>query len=433
MTLPQPSPALSPSGASGGPLPVNPILRSRAIEPEFVSGPWGDRYVRFEQHDWEGFKAARHTHYSSHMKRAFVDACGGFVIHRWGPDGNPLPSYVRPDELVCPTHGREAPTTRPARDGKPIPCCGVTGCRQRIVRKDGTVRLGPHPNDLTKYTHSSKQATGRSGKLFDCHPLLLDRLHAGKEPIYLCLEGCLKADATAGTGRLAVSCLSVTLWDVADDDPEHWALWLPLLQKASVVYLVPDSDYLRKPEPAPYRARPEYLNEMVRKNTMAAARRFMEVYDINTRFAVPPYLRYEDALQRGLPTDRDKRMKRGIDDHVAQGGNFRPWHRERNPLGVHIFRGRVSDWARILPGGGRSDGLARDARFMAYLERPCEDRDGTFTRQDAMRDLDWDRNQVTRAWQSCVKRGVLEVWQGRPLGIELGNSAHVFRFEIREP
>jgi hypothetical protein len=48
----------------------------------------------------------------------------------------------------------------------------------------------------------------------------MERLHRGGEPVYLCLEGCLKADAVSGTGRLAVSALSVTLW-AADEEPDH--------------------------------------------------------------------------------------------------------------------------------------------------------------------------------------------------------------------
>jgi hypothetical protein len=176
---------------------THPILSSRAVHP-----PWTDRYVRFKRGDWEAFKAARHTHHHGWMKRAFVDACGGFVIHRSDPNGARLPSYIRPDKAICTWHGRKSVQRRGSKA-----ICGICG------------------GDLSKYTQASKRTTARSGKLIDVHPLLGERLQAGDEPIYFCLEGCLKADAVAGTGGLSISVLSVTLWQ-ADEEPTHWALWL---------------------------------------------------------------------------------------------------------------------------------------------------------------------------------------------------------------
>jgi hypothetical protein len=355
------------------------ILSSRGIR-----APWDDRYCRFEHGDWQTFKTAGHTHHNRHMKREFVDACGGFVIHRWGPDGVRLPSYVRPDKSVCPSHGRKDPIQRGRKE-----FCGLCG------------------KALTKYTQTGKTTTGRSGKLFDVHPRLAERLHRGGEPVYVCLEGCLKADAVAGTGRLAVSCHSVTCWDVADEDPKHWAIWLPLLQQAPVVYVVPDSDYLRRPEPPPPDD-PEdlYINRMVRTHTNTAVGALQYRHQIPARYAVPPYLLHHDAAMLGVDTGRDARMKRGIDDHIAQGGNFRRWHQQRNPLGIHYYGGRSSDWSGLPK--TRADADRRDVRFLTYLEKTRDRDDGTFTITHTAGDLGWPRLKVTRAWQSCVARGVLE-------------------------
>jgi hypothetical protein len=103
---------------------IHPILATRGVQPEYVSGYWGRRYARFEQGDWQAFKAAGHTHHHGWMKRAFVDAGGGFVIHRADSSGVPLPSYIRPDLPVCTRHGRQAVGTAGSASKQVCLACG---------------------------------------------------------------------------------------------------------------------------------------------------------------------------------------------------------------------------------------------------------------------------------------------------------------------
>ncbi len=390
-------------GVPGG-AATHPILAARAVQPEHVSGFWGHRYARFEQGDWDAFKAARHTHHHGWMKRAFVDACGGFVIHRADPSGAALPSYIRPDHPICTRHGREA--------------VGITRSKQVCLICD---------KELSKYTQASKHATGRSGKLIDVHPLLRERLIRGNEPIFLCLEGCLKADALAGTGRLAISVPSVTLWR-ADQEPKHWAQWLPLLKRAPLVYVIPDSDYQPKPGLEGYRPgqRPKYLRGWeVRYNTDRCVHWLRREHGIDAQFLVPPYLDRLTAKRFRLG-----RFKVGIDDHIATGGNLAKWHSEQNPRGVHTWVYRRSAF-RNLPrirydSDQRRD---RDNRFLDWLEE-FGGYHGYYAPGQVCRDLKWNRGTALEAKQNCIRRGALHVWDGGPKGEGKGNEAHLYRFAI---
>jgi hypothetical protein len=112
-----------PSQTPNPPQPqVHPILAARAVQADHVRGQWGVRYARFEHRDWNGFTRARRTHHHAWMRRAFVDASGGFVIHRWDCEGKQLPSYVRPDYPVCTWHGRRSVRQRGDKQ-----LCGVCG------------------------------------------------------------------------------------------------------------------------------------------------------------------------------------------------------------------------------------------------------------------------------------------------------------------
>jgi hypothetical protein len=390
-----------------GPQPsdIHPILATRAVHPEFVSGVWGTRYARYEQDDWEAFKAAGHTHHHGWMRRAFVEACGGFVIHRADAVGNPLPSYIRPDYAICTRHGRQD--------------VGISGSKQ-VCKLCG--------KELSKYTQASGRATGRSGKLIDVHPVLRNRLLAGHEPIFLCLEGCLKADAVAGVGRLAISVLSVTLWR-ADDEPDHWAQWLPLLKQAPMVYVIPDSDYQPKPGWQGYEpgSSPKYTRGgEVRYSTDRCVHWLRRTHGIDARFLVPPYLDRMTASQHNIG-----RFKVGIDDHIATGGNLDKWDRVRNPRGMHTWVYRRAIY-RNLP-GIRYDSQQRrdrDNLFLDWLEE-FGGHHGYYSPEEVSRDLHWDRSTTLAAKQNCIKRGVLEVWDGAPKGEGKGNEPHLYQFQIQ--
>lgn len=166
------------------------ILARRAVHPELVTGDWGERYVEFEQGDWETFERL-HSHPEPTFHKKVVRQTGGYIINRWDVTGQRLLPYVRPD---------------------------------RAVKLDA--RKKP-----TKYIQPSKKQYPGQAKRLDVHPWILDRLRENREePIYFCLEGCLKADAVAGTGRLAVSVPSVTLWELEE---EHLRPWLPIFKQAS--------------------------------------------------------------------------------------------------------------------------------------------------------------------------------------------------------
>jgi hypothetical protein len=49
---------------------------------------------------------------------------------------------------------------------------------------------------------------------------------------------------------------------------------------------------------------------------------------------------------------------------------------------------------------------------------------------DVARELGCDRRTVYTARKSCEARGVLEVWEGRPLGEGKGSKPHAFRFGV---
>ena len=66
-------------------------------------------------------------------------------------------------------------------------------------------------------------------------------------------------------------------------------------------------------------------------------------------------------------------------------------------------------------------------RFVDWLESSCGSF-GLFSMTHAARELGWNRDTVLEAKRSCIRRGLLEVWDGRPLGVGRGNRPHAFRF-----
>lgn len=363
---------------------LHPVLAERAIQPRFASGAWGERYERFERGDWAAFSAG-HSHPERWHKAAIVNQTGGFVINRWDIAGEPLHPYIRPDHAVE-IWGHKGPS---------------------------------------KYLFPAGARYPGETKRIDVHPLVKDRLLANTdERIYFCIEGCFKADAVAATGRLSISVPSITHWRL---DQEHWEPWLPILQKAPVVYVIPDSDFLREPDWS-REGLPNFINPMVRHQTSALVAELQSLHGVRARYAVPPYLRYQDAATLGI--DPSNLRKRGIDDHIHDGGTFQRWNQD-NLLGLHYYGGQIRDWSTLPRVRRDRQADKRDLTFMAHLEK-TRHWYGMFGITQVASELNWGRHRVTRAWQSCRERGILRVDQGRPLGEGRGNKAHVYRFTIME-
>lgn len=110
---------------------------------------------------------------------------------------------------------------------------GVDGAKPRpYARLDKPVHMGARGR-RTHYLYRP----GDKRKHIDVHPLARERLASG-EPLFLCLEGSLKADSVLSSGGLSVSSTSVTTWECRD-----LTKLLPALRKAQIVFVVPDSDY----------------------------------------------------------------------------------------------------------------------------------------------------------------------------------------------
>jgi hypothetical protein len=241
------------------------------------------------------------------------------------------------------------------------------------------------------------------------------------------LEGCLKADAVAGTGRLAVSVPSVTLWKLED---EHLALWLSALRRAPTVYVIPDSDYQPKQQGYGSGEAPVFVNGGEVRFFTDRCVIFLRRQGAKVKYLVPPYLSAEEAMAKGMSPD--ERWKIGIDDHIQMGRNWRPWAKD-NPEGLHEFEYTRGAWLH-LPAKARTDKRA-DKRDRALLTQLQQTRGpiGLFAVKDVAEELGWHRNTVRNATDSCVARGVLEVWDGSPLGEDRGNKPHVFRFSTIRP
>jgi hypothetical protein len=290
------------------------------------------------------------------------------------------------------------------------------------VRPDDAVLVRGHRKPSKYIQPSKKQFPGQSRR-FDVHPIVRDRLRDNcEQPVYLCLEGCLKADAVGGTGRLAISVPSVTLWRL---EAEHLAPWLPALRQAPVVYVIPDSDYHPKRRGYIHGEAPVFVNGGEVRFFTDRCAIFLRRHGVAVRYLVPPYLSAEEARAQGVgPAER---WKIGIDDHIRMGRNWEPWSRG-NPHGLHDFEYSRGAWLR-LPAKTRTDKRAekRDRTLLEHLEQ-TRGPVGLFAVSDVAEELGWHRNTIRNAADSCVERGVLEVWDGSPLGEGQGNKPHAFRF-----
>ena len=281
----------------------HPELRKRAIQQRLVTGRWGERYVPFDMGDWQTFKAG-HSEAEPWHKSSIVSKTGGLIVNRWDARGHRLQSYVRPNNAVW-IYGRNKPS---------------------------------------KYIYPSRTRFPGAAAQLDVHPLVRDRLAgSGDEPIYLCIEGCLKADAVAGTGRPAISVPSVTMWRL---DDEVMAQWLPALRRAPFIYLIPDSDYNPKRVGYEPGTRPVFVKGgEVRFFTDRCAIFLRRRHGLRVRYLVPPYLSRHEASMRGV--DSEGRWKVGIDDHIAWGKNWQRWNQSTNPDGLHEFEYQRGAYRRL--------------------------------------------------------------------------------------
>ena len=362
---------------------VHPVLERRAIREEFVSGSWGERYVAFKCGDWDGFKAG-HSHPESWHKSSIVNRTGGIIVNRYGLDGARLHSYVRPEYAVW-LRGHTKPS---------------------------------------KYIYASGTRFPGEAKRLDVHPLVRERLLANtREPVYLSIEGCLKADAIAGTGRLAISVPSVTMWNLA---PERLESWLPVLRRAPVVYVVPDSDYHVKTLAYQPGRKPVFSNDgQVRFHTDRCAIAFRRTHGVRIQYLVPPYLDRDEAIARRVKLK--DRWKVGIDDHIYWQRNLDRWDEQSNRDGVHIFEYARGEY-RSIPPRQRASRPA-DERDLAFLNHLEETRGpvGLFSMSDVADELGRSRRTVYDARRSCEQLGLIRVWPGNPLGAGRGNKPHVYR------
>jgi hypothetical protein len=362
------------------------VLRSRAISDKLVNFNGISRYMEFDRGDWAAFSAA-HTH-PEPWHKGLVSRSGGYVINRWGLGGNRLQPYIRFDDKVW------------------------------VFTKSG--------RKLTRYVYPGKTALGgSSAKQIDVHPLARGHVASGGEPIYFCLEGCLKADALLSKGKVAISVPSVTLWNLA---PNDLTKWLPVLLAAPVVYAVADSDYF--PKRTGYRpgTKPKFVNEAQVRYHVDSCVAHYRALGVRMVFLIPPY--FDRAQARRYGFDRKERWKVGIDDHLRAGGNLNPWHEKDNPRGVHIWEYRRPPYLRVpeLKRKRKDRAIVRDKAFLTWLLEN-HGQIGLFRPQDARRALGWSRDTVNRARSSCEERGVLKTWLGKADRLQSGysNRPHLFR------
>ncbi len=105
------------------------------------------------------------------------------------------------------------------------------------------------PNNPYRPIVSSKEPIkyglppGRTAKRFDIHPLCSLDVPG---PIYVALEGCLKADAILSAGNAVISVPSVTCWRGTDLDEVAQLLLNREKELGEVTFVVTDSDWYAK-------------------------------------------------------------------------------------------------------------------------------------------------------------------------------------------
>lgn len=367
------------------------VLETRALSPEVYRYKTDgvERYASVG--DLEEL-LERHSHPNPQFHGRLLQQSPGLVINRWDLDGNRLPSYLRFDRKI------------------------VTDARK--------------PGHLTRYVYAAKHER-MPAKVIDVHPLARPYVSSEPAEIYLCLEGCLKADALLSQpereGKAVISVPSVTLWKVSR---RRFAPYRRTLRRADKVWVVPDSDYLLKGH-SHRDGRPLFINPQVRIQSDRAVS-WLREQGINAEFCVPPYFSSELATEHGI--GEEDRFKIGIDDLLQAGGNLRPWHARANPLGVHRFAHSAYEGSLpqlVRQRQGRAD--PRDEAFLRWLTK-THGTEGFFSPGEAARALDVDRNTIYNARKSLEERGCLSVWIGKPVFVEeldgWRSEHHLFRVRV---
>lgn len=311
------------------------------------------RYRSFCQGDWQSYaRLMGLTDIKPGLKRK-VSQSGGIVVARFDPSGRKLPPYARFDDALY--------FDKPPRNPK-FPGQGKT-----------------------RYT----QRPGYGTKHIDIHPLAAPRLGTG-EPVYFCLEGCLKADAVLSAGGLAISSTSVTTWKNAD-----LIRLLPRLKSSSVVYVVPDSDYYSSAR------RNGHFNEFVLFQTRAAAQ-WLKTRGVNARIGVP---------WTGQPG-----VKTGVDDFLALGYRLDQLTPEEPFPPYPGFA--------IGPSVRLTNSQARVLDYLTSLNGYC----GAFLPRAVAKALGLSRQTVRRAYKRFESMGIMVVWRGAPCFKDghWGNELHGF-------
>ena len=400
------------------------VLKARAISDEVAdyTDPSGrPRYVSFEGANAYADIIREHHSHPKGWYSQLATLSSGLIVNRWNIAGDDLPSYMRFDEKLW---------TR-SKPGHP------SGPRQGFEhvhpRPDGKPERHRHGQG---YIYPSKKDVGELVKVIDVHPLTVPLLMDDPTPpIYFCLEGCFKADSILSDrdGKAAISVPSVNHWHTAE---KILRPLLPVLKAAPIVYVIPDSDYLRNGTLKD--GQPVWVNPKVRIQSDKAAR-WLRNRGVKVRIMVPPLLPPEIA--RNLGVSDDDRLKQGIDDHLAHGGNFDRWDQATNPLGVHIVRWTPWQVRPQMPTRGSGvhgtrHHLERVAQMIEWLGATHAGGSGVFEVRDARAHFpDWGINAVNRVMQTARELGFLLFWPGRPVYDEerddYYNAPHSFIFQLK--
>jgi hypothetical protein len=367
----------------------NDVLRARGITDRVMDHREKGRPRYASVRTWEEERAlnpaAERWHVPLFRQSAAV------LINRWDIEGKPLPPYLRFDRAV-------APDPR-------------------------------FPRRRTKYIQPSRDVS--EPKLIDVHPLARELLLNDPPAIYLCLEGSLKADALLSHGHAALSVPSVTLWQVS---AEQLRLYLPMVKKAPVVYVVPDSDYHFRGREKDGRPLLPHNKRHVRYQTDRCIQWLKKQGVRTATYCVPPYWSYEEARDRGLDEPAEDRFKIGIDDHLARGGNLLPWHREANPVGVHMWRWTTPNRFELptLLRQRKDRAIERDRRVALWLWEN-HGPEGVYDPSDAWTALEMTQRTLHRATQSLQERGILYLWHGQLTETDDGalmQTPHLYSFTL---
>jgi hypothetical protein len=188
------------------------VLHARGIDDRIIDGGGHPpRYASYERGEWE---------------RVFLHA--GIV-----PDGNPSSATWKgwigqqPGILIIRRSMRDwALATIRWRDWVQMPRPAAQ------IRPSAPIFTG------SKGARYILLADSRTARTIDIHPLARNAVRKARQPLFLVLEGSLKADACLSAGLAAISVPGVTLWDTHDLNA-----YLPTIRKAPSTFVVTDSDW----------------------------------------------------------------------------------------------------------------------------------------------------------------------------------------------